>query len=310
MILCCGEALIDFIPGRTADGEGAYVPSPGGSVYNVAVGLGRLGVETGFLGGVAADFFGDMLVERLAESGVSERYIARLARPSTLAFVTLGQDEPEYAFYDEGAADRMWTLRDAPAIDEAVHALHFGSISLLREPAASAYADLMRAEKGRRVISLDPNLRPGLVKDEAAYRALLGELIGLADIVKISAADLEWWAPGQAIEAVAQGWLEEGARLVVVTRGARGASAYWPGGSHEEASRPVAQIADAVGAGDAFMSGLLGGLQREGALGLAALAEPSAEAIQAAMALAVRVAAVTVSRKGANPPTAAELGLA
>ena len=309
MILCCGEALIDFIPGSTAEGEDAYVPSPGGSVYNVAIGLGRLGLTTGLLGGVAADFFGDMLMERMRASGVAERYTARLRRPSTLAFVTLGRDEPEYAFYDEGAADRMWTLRDAPPLGEDVSTLHFGSISLLREPAAGAYADLMRREKGRRVLTLDPNLRPSLVEDEPAYRARLAELIRLADIVKISAADLVWWAPDRSIEEVAKGWLMDGTRLVVVTRGAQGASAFWPGGMHDEPSEPVAEIADAVGAGDAFTSGLLGGLHRADGLGRDALAKIDPATIASAMRLAVRVAAITVSRHGANPPTKAELGL-
>ncbi len=309
MILCCGEALIDFIPARTPDGEGAYVPSPGGSVYNVAIGLGRLGASTGFLGGVAADFFGDMLIDRLTTSHVDTGMTARLQKPSTLAFVTLGQDEPEYAFYDADAADRMWTLADAPDLPDAVTALHFGSISLLREPAATAYADLMRRERGRRVLSLDPNLRPGLVKDEAAYRALLDELIGLSDIVKISAADLEWWAPDMPIRTVARSWLASGAKLVVVTQGAKGASAYWGDESHDEGSEPVETIADAVGAGDAFTSGLLGGLERQGQLSHAGLEGLSRETITQAMRLAVRTAGVTVSRKGANPPTAAELGL-
>ncbi len=309
MILCCGEALIDFIPALTADGKGAYVPSPGGSVYNVAIGLGRLGAPTGFLGGIAADFFGDMLIERLKASHVDTTMTARLQKPSTLAFVTLGQDEPEYAFYDADAADRMWTLDDAPDLPEAATALHFGSISLLREPAATAYADLMRRERGRRVLSLDPNLRPGLVKDEAAYRALLDELIGLADIVKISAADLEWWAPDTPIENVARAWLAGGAKLVVVTRGAKGASAYWRNESHDEGSEPVETIADAVGAGDAFTSGLLGGLERQNRLSHAGLDRLSGEEVAQAMRLAVRTAGITVSRKGANPPTAAELDL-
>ena len=309
MILCCGEALIDFIPGRTAEGRGAYVPSPGGSVYNVAIGLGRLGLSTGLLGGIAADFFGDMLMERMRASGVDGRYTSRLPRPSTLAFVTLGRDEPEYAFYDEGAADRMWTLKESPPLGEDVSTLHFGSISLLREPAAGAYADLMRREKGQRILTLDPNLRPGLVEDEPAYRARLAELICLADVVKISAADLAWWAPDRSIEDVAEGWLAGGTCLVVVTKGAQGASAFWAGGMHDEPSEPVAEIADAVGAGDAFTSGLLGGLQRAGGLGRDALADVDPGTIVSAMRLAVRVAAVTVSRKGANPPTKAELGL-
>ena len=308
MIVCCGEGLIDFIPGETTTGEAAYVPAPGGSICNVAVGLGRLGVPTGFLGGVAADFFGEMLMERLRTSGVSDRYTARLPRPSTVAFVSLGGDEPEYVFYDEGAADRMWTLEDAPSLRDDVTALHFGSISLLREPAASAYADLMRREKGRRVLTLDPNLRPSLVKDEARYRSLLAELIGLADIVKISAADLAWWAPGEPFETIAGGWLDGGTRLVVVTRGAEGATAYWSGGTYHAPSVAVDRVQDAVGAGDSFMAGLLAGLSADGGLSERTLSALDESAIRQAVDLAVRVAAITVTRKGADLPTAEDLG--
>src|ERR1035441_6173963 len=147
MIVSCGEALIDFVPARTTAGEGAYVARPGGSPFNVAVTVGRLGYPAGFLGSVSSDFFGGQLLAALHKSNVDARYVSRLDRPSTLAFVNLESVEPEYTFYDSEAAHRFWAPGGEIARD--VTLLHFGSLSLIDEPAADHFAQLIVCTKGR-----------------------------------------------------------------------------------------------------------------------------------------------------------------
>ena len=259
MILCGGETLIDFIPVQSGDGSLAYRPANGGSVHNVALALGRLGVPVGFVGGVSTDFFGEALTRGLEANGVSTTHVARLDRPTTLAFVNFAGGEARYAFYDAEAADRHWQLSEMPAIVPEVSALQFGGISLIRLPAAQDYAELMLRQAGRRVICFDPNIRPNLVADEAGYRARLAAFFRHANVIKVSDADLHWLAPGEDAAELAAGWLATEARLVLVTRGGEGATVF---ARNAVASRPAVpvKVADTVGAGDAFMGGLLAAL--------------------------------------------------
>src|SRR5262245_23842920 len=163
MIVTCGEALIDMLPRKGADGAAVFQPFAGGSVFNVAIALGRLGVPAGFFGGLSSDFFGAMLKETLEKSRVDVSYANISDRPTTLAFVTLIDGHARYAFFDEHSAGRMLTDTDLPAFPATVMALHFGSFSLAAEPCGSAYETLMRREHLSRVISLDPNIRPTLI---------------------------------------------------------------------------------------------------------------------------------------------------
>lgn len=306
MIVSCGEALIDFVPATTNDGRPAYVPCVGGSPFNIAVAIGRLGVPAGFLGGVSSDFFGDDLVAALEASGVDTRYVLRLDRPSTLAFVSLGSGEPEYVFYDAEAAHRFWEPAEALAPD--VTMLHFGSIALLGAPAADRFEELMQRNKGRRILAFDPNIRPSVIVDEAAYRERLRRMLALADVVKISAADLAWLAPDAAPDDVADAWLAGGASLVVVTLGPDGALAHTARGPVRYPGTPVA-VVDTVGAGDSFMGALLAALARLGVERTAQLEALDAEATMTAIGFATRASAITCSRRGADPPWARELEL-
>lgn len=301
MIVSCGEALIDFVPARTTEGEGAYVPRAGGSPFNVAVTVGRLGTPAGFLGSVSTDFFGSQLLAALHRSNVDTRYVSQLDRPSTLAFVNLESVEPEYTFYDREAAHQYW----APVSDLApdVTMLHFGSLSLIDEPAAQQFAELMAREKGRRILTLDPNIRPTVVRGkEAAYRERLTTMLGLADVIKISGADLEWLDPLREQAAIAAGWLHGGTALVVVTGGSAGATAYARDGrTIHRAAEPIGLV-DTVGAGDSFMGALLTGLAVGGVATARDLAALDDDAIGRAVAFAVAVSAITCSRAGADPP--------
>ncbi len=186
MILCCGEALIDMLPRETAEGETAFVPFAGGSVFNTAIALGRLSVPTGFFSGLSSDFFGEVLRDTLARSNVDYSYSAISDRPTTLAFVRLVDGQARYAFYDENTALRMLSENDMPLIDDAIDALLFGCISLISEPCGSVYEALMTREASKRVMFLDPNIRASFVSDREKHLARMKRMIALADIVKLS----------------------------------------------------------------------------------------------------------------------------
>jgi fructokinase len=306
MILCHGEMLIDFIPTEARDGSPALRPAVGGSPGNVALALARLDVATGFVGGLSTDFFGDQIAETLAANGVVMDYVSRLDRPTMLAFVNLDAAEPRYAFYDSEAAARNWRLEDMPPIAPAVKALHFGSLSLIRLPAANAFAALMQREADRRIISFDPNIRASLVEDEADYRARLDLFFTHAHVIKLSGADLEWIAPAEDIAALAERWLAAEARIVLFTRGGEGATIYTRGGTLTRPARKV-KVADTVGAGDSAMGGLLAALDDRGALDRARLERLGETELAEILDFALAVAAITCSRVGADPPRRAEV---
>lgn len=303
MIVSCAEALIDFLP---APG-GAYLPAPGGSPYNVAIGVARLGAPAGFLGWLSTDFFGDMLADALARDGVDLRFVTRVDKPSTLAFVKLAPgEEPHYAFFNTDAADRMMTPADLPAdLGDQVQAIHVSSFSLVIEPVASALAALITRERGRRVISLDPNVRPAMVGPRDAYRTRLERLIGGADLVKVSRADLEWLYPDADPETQAARWMGLGPAAVVMTAGGDGAVAWCGGAAPVRVPSIPVQVVDTVGAGDSFSAALLAELSRTGCLSREGLGRAD---FGAALTFANRVAGITCGRAGANPPRRAEVG--
>lgn len=306
MILSCGEALIDMLPRSTDGGEAAFAPYPGGSVFNTAVALGRLGAPSGFFSGLSTDLFGKMLEESLAASHVDSGFACRSDRPTTLAFVTLTGGQASYAFYDENTAGRMLSPDDLPELDNAVTACFFGGISLMVEPCASAYAALLTREAPNRSIMIDPNIRPLFIKDEAAYRERVDALIALADIVKVSDEDLAWLEGAGELDDLAIRLLARGPKLLCVTRGADGATGYTARGGFRVPAKPVS-VADTVGAGDTFNAGVLAALHDRDALSKSALARLDDKTVEAALTLGIHAAAVTVSRPGANPPWRHEL---
>lgn len=305
MILCAGDALIDMLPRRTQAGEDAFAPYPGGSVFNTAVALGRLGVPVRFFSGLSSDLFGDRLRAVLDAASVDHSLARTTDRPTTLAFVRLADGQASYTFYDELSAMRMLRPADMPPAD-AADVLFFGCISLAAEPCGAAYEAMMLGAAPGRVTMVDTNVRPSFVEDEAVYRDRLMRMTGAADIVKASDEDLRWLEGEGDLGDLARGVLARGARIVCVTEGARGVTAYHAAG---EVRQPAiaAEIVDTVGAGDTFNAGLLAGLHDAGALTKAALADLPEETLRAALALGARAAAVTVARAGANPPTREEL---
>ncbi|WP_084864058.1 carbohydrate kinase family protein [Salibaculum halophilum] len=304
MILCCGEALIDMLPRQSTQGEAAFAPHAGGAVFNTAVALGRLDAGVQFLCGMSSDFLGDLLRDRLAQSGVDASPSPRLDAPCTLAFVRLVDGQASYAFYDEHSALR--SLRPEHLPDITANALFFGGISLVGAGCGQVYEDLMLAQADTRVAMLDPNIRPGFVRDAAAYRDRIERMMAAADIIKLSDEDLAWLRGDSATRDLASGLLSARTRLVCITEGAKGVTGY-TAENEVFVPAPAAQVVDTVGAGDTFNAGLLAGLDAAGALTKPALAALDAETLRAALDLGARAAAVTVARAGANPPTRAEL---
>ncbi|HEX3205797.1 MAG TPA: carbohydrate kinase, partial [Propionibacteriaceae bacterium] len=254
-VVVAGDALIDLTPTTTVRGHLAYEPHPGGSCLNVAVGLGRLGVPTAFLARLSSDAFGQLLRAQLADSGVQSSYFVDTDDLTTLAAVHLQGGQPTYSFHAQGAADRgLLPEHLAPLPEQA--ALHLGSIALMLEPVATTLEWLLRREAGRRVVSLDPNVRPGLISDRVAYLDRFEGWLRLVDILKVSEEDLAWLYPRRSPDDVVAAWHAAGIPLVLVTRGEQGATASTPLGS-ASVEAPRVAVVDTVGAGDAFMSGAL-----------------------------------------------------
>lgn len=308
MILCCGEALIDMLPRQSTLGENAYAPYAGGAIFNTAIALGRLGMPTGFFTGLSDDMLGDVLRETLAAANVDFSFCAISARPTTVAFVKLVNGSATYAFYDEGTAGRMITTDDLPMLGDDIEAIHFGAISLIPDPCGGTYEALLAREHEARVISLDPNIRPGFIKNKQAHHDRIMRMAAQSDIIKFSDEDLEWFGMTGDHDALAAQWLNIGPKLVVITKGADGAVGYTRNLKVDVPSERV-DVVDTIGAGDTFDAGVLASLKRDGLLTKYHVANLDQKAVRNALALAAKVAAITVSRAGANPPWAHEVSL-
>ena len=305
MILCCGEALIDMLPRTSTEGEACYAPYAGGAVFNTAIALGRLGAKIGFYSGIAQDMMGEVLTETLVNSKVDTSTVVYSDRPSTVAFIKLVDGQATYAFYDDNTAGRMLSKDDLPT-EVAADTLFFGGISLPVDPCGATYEALCHREAANKVIMIDPNIRPGFIRDEATYRARIEGMLAVADIIKVSDEDLTWlFGEGDMMDH-AKKLISNGAKLVCITEGAKGSY----GITAENVVFVEAQkatVVDTVGAGDTFNAGVLASLQSAGKLTKAAVAELDEETIRTALSLGNRAAAVTVSRAGANPPWSNEL---
>jgi fructokinase len=299
MILVAGEALLDLVVS-----DGAVLPSPGGGPYNTARALGRLGASVGFLGRLSRDYFGSMLTEVLAESGVSLDYTSRGPEPSALAIAHRSEDgEADYSFYLGGTTFGYATF-PTPRAD--VEALCVGSLALALEPSASALEALVERESNNRIVVIDPNVRAEAMTEDDGYRVRFDRCCRAAHIVKLSASDASWLLPGVDPERVATRLLDSGPELVVVTLGADGAIARTQRAAIRVPARRV-DVVDTIGAGDAFGAGLLVALEHRRALvpgGLAALADADLEHV---LLFASAVAALTCARHGAETPTLSEV---
>lgn len=294
--LVIGEALTDVV--LAADGEESS--RPGGSPANVAVGLARLNVRTELMTSLGADAEGESLRAHLEGAGVGLRpaITGPPERTSSARAVLDSLGAAEYSF------DLTWEPGEiAPG---PVRLLHTGSLAMVVEPGASqVLAALTTAEPGT-VISIDPNVRPHLGLSREHVRTQLERFAGHAHLVKLSDEDLSWTFPGTPLQEVAE-WLHHvGVQLVVVTRGAEGCLLFAPAW-HSALAAPMAPLVDTIGAGDSFMSGLLSAvLVSDGVQALRA-GTVSQQQAEAWAGIAMRCAAITVGRAGAQPPRADEL---
>lgn len=317
--LVIGEALTDILSGP----DGSRRCRPGGSPANVALGLARLGHPVLLATRIGRDPFGQVLQTHLGRSGVVLTDGSVSDVPTSTATARLdAAGAADYTF------DISWELSPT-ALEESARAgtaghLHTGSIATALAPGADQVLAVIEAARETATVSYDPNLRPALLGKPGDERPRVEHLVSVSDVVKASQEDLAWLYPGQDIEEVALRWSRSGPALVVLTFGAGGSQVWWRQGRHALPA-PAVEVVDTVGAGDAFMSGLLSGLLRAGLLGAGGAAgESDASAprtalraaassvhphqdVLRALQLATRAAALTCTREGADPPTRADL---
>ncbi|GAB2473037.1 carbohydrate kinase family protein [Jatrophihabitans fulvus] len=303
VIASLGEALIDVV--ETGDDDPRQA-RPGGAPYNVALGLARLGRRAAFVGRLAHDPLGTILRRHAERSDVDLSLAVDAHETTTVALVELSDGIAEYRFGVEGTANFLWTHTELATLPTDLAALHFGSLAAWTAPGDAAVLARVGALRDHMLVSYDPNVRPQLQSDRDAARTKVEAGIALAHVVKTSEEDIAWLHPGADPVAIARGWLELGPTLVVLTRGGDGAVAQTARHTVHRPTRAV-EVVDTVGAGDAFMSGLLDALAGTGLLEPAALAAAGEDELGGVLEHAALVAAVTCSRAGANPPRRAEL---
>jgi fructokinase len=309
MLLSCGDALVDFLPARTADERDALVPMVGGSCLNIAVGMARLGAPTGFVGGISTDLFGRMIADHAVASEVDLQYATRSDHQTTLAFVRTVAGEPQYAFYDEATASRNWVYRHGSIPFDAIDAIHVGSTTLAADEGAAQALALVEDARGSVAISFDPNCRPKLVRDKAGYVERMNGFAARADIVRMSDVDFEFLYGGDDHAGMAKRFIDGGAGLVVVTRGIKGAQAWHRQAGMIEVEAPTVDVVDTIGAGDSFQAALLVALRALGRIEPGSLARADARELRRALSFASSCAAFTCGRAGADPPRSAEISM-
>lgn len=301
MIVVTGEALVDLV--LAADGSiGGH---PGGGPYNVARTVARLEQPVSYLGRISEDAFGRRLRAELEADGVGIDAVVGTAAPTTLALAELDEHgAASYRFYVDGTSAPGLTDEDAAhALPDDVRTFYLGTLGLVFEPLATTLERLLGRLGEDVLVAIDPNCRPTVIDDPPAYRSRLRRLLGRADVVKVSEDDLAWLQPGVAPEEAAGDLLAGGASVALVTLGGDGALVV----TEEETvavEAPSTDVVDTIGAGDAFMGAFLA-RWRVDECGRDDLGD--VEALVDATRFACRVAAVTCSRAGADPPRLAEL---
>jgi fructokinase len=307
VVTVIGEALVDLLP----DGvPGKYRSKPGGSPFNVAVGLARLGNRTSLMARFADDRYGRLLRNAAADEGIDLRGAPRAAERASVAIASVDHAaRVTYEFEIEGTADWQWTAAELRELNRDTRVLHFGSIASWTAPGAARIADLVRELRARRaaLISYDPNVRPAVIGGRERGVELVEASVRGAHLVKASCEDIEWLYPGSAVDDVATRWSRLGPKLVVLTDGADGASAYSQGRAPLRRPGREVRVVDTVGAGDAFTAGLLTGLVRRRLQRARRLEAISDGTLADIIDEAVLVSAITCERAGADPPRLDEL---
>jgi fructokinase len=301
VIVVGGEALVDLV-----DEHDQLSPVPGGGPFNTAIALGRLGIPVAYLGTLSRDEYGGLLARLLLEAGVDMSLVRSSDAPTPLAVVHRHDGGENYTFYLTGTSLTDLPPEAVPELPEHVWAIHVGTLGLAVDPPAAAYEALLDREAARRTIVLDPNVRPAVFGDQVSYRARFERLARLADIVKLSDHDAAWIYPELERAAVVERILGLGPRLVAVTMGTLGAVAASREGQARVPAVPVA-VVDTVGAGDSFGAALLAALVERGALEPGATRPLDDSLLEEAVEYAVTASAITCTRRGAVPPSRAEI---
>jgi fructokinase len=292
--LVIGEALIDIVE-RDGRVTGEHV---GGSPLNVAVGLARLGRDVDFLTHIGNDDHGRRIVDYVESSGAQLVSGSMTADRTPTAIATLDESgSAQYTF------DIDWQLSGTPEVAPPLVA-HTGSIATVLEPGCRATAALLDAYHPSATVTFDPNVRPALIDDDVGARGRIDRLIERCDVVKASDEDMQWLDPHRSVKQIARTWLELGPSIVAVTMGDRGAFAMSAAGTARIAALPV-EVVDTVGAGDAFMTGLIDALWSLNLLGAerrADLRSIGLDALNEVVRTAALSSALTVGRAGADLP--------
>lgn len=307
MFLVCGEALYDVFVDK---GDHPNVLNmnalAGGSPFNVAIGLARLDQPSALLTGLSNDELGKRLVQVLENESVNQDYLVRTERSTTLVMVSVSETgQPDYAFYGAGSADCGVTIDELPSIGGEISGIHFGSYSLVVNPVAEAFAELLKRIKDQ-FISLDPNIRPTIEPDMDIWRERVDLYSEHAELLKISAEDMDYLYPGVSKESIVDSWMEKGVELVVITDGSDAVRSWSRSGFHYKHKPVNSHVVDTVGAGDSFHSALLMQLLHSGDP-KKSLSELDQQGLKDLISFSAQAAYITCSRKGANLPFAREL---
>lgn len=296
--LVIGEALTDIVVPSPDDPEQDH---PGGSPFNVAITLGRLGDPVTLLTAIGDDDRGAEITARLDDASVA---IAEGSHHPGRTSTALARLQPDGSAHYE--FDISWDLPESLELP-ATAVTHAGSIALFLEPGATRVAQLLRERAGGSLITLDPNIRPALVGDRDIALARLEALLPVVDLIKLSDEDAAWLYPGEAPGAVLAELIARGPGLAALTLGGAG-SLLASGAALVEVPAPPTIVADTIGAGDSYMGALIHRLLATSlGMQLRARSELWAEELTAIGTFAAHVAAITVSRNGADPPRLDEL---
>lgn len=307
MFLVCGEALYDVFL-ESGDDLAAFSMNAraGGSPFNVAIGLARLGQSSSLLTGMSHDELGNRLTAMLERESVNTDYLVRTGRRTTVVMVSVNElGQPDYSFYGVGSADCGVKRKHLPEIGDEITGIHFGSYSLVVNPVAKAFASLLPQVKDR-FISLDPNIRPTIEPDMELWRKRMWQYAAYADSVKISAEDIEALYPAKSHDQLADEFIASGVKLVTITDGSNSVRCWTKSGLTAERQPIIDRVVDTVGAGDTFQAAMLAKLITWGDP-KKRISELTPKDLDELLEFSVKAASITCSRRGANLPRLEEL---
>jgi fructokinase len=297
-IWVCGEVLIDLIPGA----DGVRVPHVGGGPANTAKALARLGHDVQFIDGISTDEYGVAARKELLDDEVKLDLALTSDKPTCLAIVSLDANGgASYEFKIDGTATFDFDLKWLPDPSRyKPQVLHIGTLVTVIQPGADVLYDWAMQVAEFAPIVFDPNIRPSVMGDHDLYEAAVEKWAALSSVIKVSDDDMAWLYRGQKYEDVAQRWLNDGAALVVVTRGSNGIIGFTADGAVEVDGAKIT-VADTVGAGDTVGAIIVEAMVEKGILAL------TGDVLKATLHRAAVAAGITCSRKGAQHPYKHEL---